>query len=933
MNFQRAVKIYFLILLLLPYMLNAGSYDPSLKWRQIETNHFFIYYPSYLRTMAVRVGWMAEDIYEKLTPFMRWSPTEKTNIVLIDNTDQANGYTTFTPRNRIKLFLTPPALESQLDTYYDWLYLVLTHEFTHTLHIDQNSGLATITRQLAGRFEATPWLIFPSIPVALFPSWLHESIAVYNETKFTRGGRGRSTYADMVVYTALLDGNFPSISQLLTPPPQWPAGYLPYIFGEKFLAFLVKRYGKKALYRSFRLERNLILPLWYEILHVFAYGNLAETDWEAWKRSLWRKASQKNWYIEKDLLKISPFTWTHTAPACSTNLIFYLEDTGDRWQSIVKWKNGKREKIVSGYILPYISISKNGNEIVYSKLEVFKKYYYFSDIYLYDLKKKRESRLTTGRRLRYPVFINKNIYALQVTFGAVHLVKLNKQGRILKKYLIPGADNGGFLVYDNFNKRILLTLHKNGAAFISAFDLKSKSFHDLTDASALDFYPYPLSKNSFLFASNRGRNGFHLFIWKKGKIFKLTKGYGNFFKPCIFQGNLVVDRYTSRGFALETIPFKYLHKKEVTHHLKKNSSPLSTKTKTLPASFPEEKYNPLTTISPKAIFSTFGYSENQGFQFYLEGSGSDILNFFNLNLRLSQRISQKATDLSGYLIIDRFDPTFVAGGGSNTIFTNEFTTSCTLKESFISLQMKNDFPKINGFSRYLLITYLYDGLKHHPTNSRGSLRISFLYNSAGYFPEIWRINDGISAGATFIEEHPLFGSPFVSTGIVGDFSDYIPLWRDTLLNFELYGGTTFGNKTKGIQLSLGENNYTSQKYYFLYPSENSFNFEGYRQGSIRTSTAFALSLRFNWKVISINDGLWTIPFFLGELWNEIYTQHLLFSENTSFMPEKYLGNIGTSFTTNFVIGHLIPVYLKFNFTLKFPQRVLTGGMYISISPI
>ena len=253
----------FKFLLLLSYIstsLWGGSYNPSLKWKTLETDHFFIHYPLKLRKAAIKMGWIAEDVYQKIVPFMKWTPVEKTHVVLIDNTDLANGYTTFLPFNRIEIFLVPPPLESSLQDYDDWLYMVFAHEFTHVLHIDQHGGLASIVREIFGRNLIAPLYLFPSFPVMFFPSWIHESIAVYNETRFTSGGRGRSTFSDMVIYTALLENNFPTLAQLITPPPQWPYGYIPYIFGEKFLSFLIKKHGLKSIYESFIMERNFFFP-------------------------------------------------------------------------------------------------------------------------------------------------------------------------------------------------------------------------------------------------------------------------------------------------------------------------------------------------------------------------------------------------------------------------------------------------------------------------------------------------------------------------------------------------------------------------------------------------------------------------------------------------------------------------------------------------
>ena len=63
-------------------------------------------------------------------------------IVLVDDTDGANGFASVLPRNAIQLYATGPAGFTELDDHDDWLYGLVAHEYTHILHLDTMRGPA-----------------------------------------------------------------------------------------------------------------------------------------------------------------------------------------------------------------------------------------------------------------------------------------------------------------------------------------------------------------------------------------------------------------------------------------------------------------------------------------------------------------------------------------------------------------------------------------------------------------------------------------------------------------------------------------------------------------------------------------------------------------------------------------------------------------------
>ena len=93
------------------------------------------------------------------------------------------------PYDAIRLFATAPDDMSALGDYDDWMGELVTHEFTHILHVDNVSGLPALLNKVLGK---------TAIPNQWQPRWILEGLAVAMETAHTSGGRLRSSQFDTV---------------------------------------------------------------------------------------------------------------------------------------------------------------------------------------------------------------------------------------------------------------------------------------------------------------------------------------------------------------------------------------------------------------------------------------------------------------------------------------------------------------------------------------------------------------------------------------------------------------------------------------------------------------------------------------------------------------------------------------------------------------
>jgi hypothetical protein len=212
--------------------------DPGLVWQTFTTKHFQVHHHKGLEKIAQRVAEICESVHVRLSPVLGWEPKSRTQVVVTDDTDFANGSATSLPFNIVRLFVTAPDDLSPLADYDDWLTELITHEYTHILHTDHITGLPAIYDAIFGKVYS---------PNQTQPRWIIEGLAVLQESVYTSGGRNRSSIFDMYLRADVLEDNIARIDQISHNPRRWPQGNLWYLYGSHFLEYIQSIYGPDAL--------------------------------------------------------------------------------------------------------------------------------------------------------------------------------------------------------------------------------------------------------------------------------------------------------------------------------------------------------------------------------------------------------------------------------------------------------------------------------------------------------------------------------------------------------------------------------------------------------------------------------------------------------------------------------------------------------------
>jgi hypothetical protein len=212
----------------------AGMFHPCYQLYSIKTQHFWIHYHDGLQKQALHLAPIAETVHETLTHEIGWEPFFRTDVVLCDTTDMANGFSMPFPYNRVQLFIVLPHVEDAgLSNNDDWLRLVFTHEYTHILTMDMIGGIPEATRYTIGR------ACFPNL---LMPLWAIEGYAVEQESKEKPWGRLHATYTMMVLRQEVYANNEKDISLASHITREWPAGMVPYLYGGLFADYVSRNY-------------------------------------------------------------------------------------------------------------------------------------------------------------------------------------------------------------------------------------------------------------------------------------------------------------------------------------------------------------------------------------------------------------------------------------------------------------------------------------------------------------------------------------------------------------------------------------------------------------------------------------------------------------------------------------------------------------------
>ena len=393
--------ICFLILQLtlvsIPLGLQA-QVDPDIEWKEIETEGaYWIFDAKHQEVAEYYILQFQRAKQEVLSVFKE--PSRKPTILLVDNTDVANGSARVAPHPVIVLFTVQPDNYSSIGEFDNYVHELLVHEYTHILNMEPVHG-----------WMSPLYWIFGSIahPNMILPRWYTEGLAVYTESKISKtGGRLNSQYLEGLARALTLEkkwNDYP-LSDLNDSHPDWLGGSRAYLFGGILWDSITKEKGDEMIYK-FNQSYSRRVPFFLDgVIDTHLGVNYQEQLAQAYK--IWESRAQN----QIDLVEKSPHMPGEKISADGDGMFILPRISSDGlWMAHIK-----HDLDGAGHIELTLRHPKLGfRGFVYEKLDTWKFYNSYYDLYFYDLRSKKSKRLTKGMRAHGACFssLGKTLYFL-----------------------------------------------------------------------------------------------------------------------------------------------------------------------------------------------------------------------------------------------------------------------------------------------------------------------------------------------------------------------------------------------------------------------------------------------------------------------------------------------------------------------------------------
>jgi hypothetical protein len=537
----------------------AQPYDPAFRWRTIDTPHFRLHYHDGEDALAQLVAREAERAHAVLAPRLGYEPRRRTEIVLSDDVDDANGSASPLPYDTIRLYAVPPASGSVLQDYRDWVRQLVQHEYTHILHLDHVGGLPAAFNRVFGKL----W-----IPNGLVPTFFIEGLAVVNESEGDpAAGRNGSALFDMYARTLALDGPFPRLDEASNPYLEWPVGNVPYLLGGRFMGYLQARYGAPAVAGWIADQGDYVWPyapswagerwfggqdfpaLWDEYAaaeRAYAEGRRARVRERPVTRPV--PITRRGGFVENP--RFSPdgsfLVYFNRSLDEAPGLFRVAPDGRDLGRVTVVDANGTLAL-------------RSPREALVAVGEVWNEYRIYDDLWLVDLETGRRRRVTRGERATDPDVSADGrtaVYVRRTGGGGMALVRRALSGGAPEVLFAHGGAQV-FLPRVSRDGAVAFELHEGGRRDVAVW--RDGRVERVTDDDALDTGPAWTPDGRFLlFASDRG-GVYNLYAWEAatGRLRQVTNVETGALQPDVSPDGKTIAfvSYGREGYALATIPF------------------------------------------------------------------------------------------------------------------------------------------------------------------------------------------------------------------------------------------------------------------------------------------------------------------------------------------------------------------------------------------
>lgn len=704
------------IVTLAAWLLGAATAraNPDLRWRTLETEHFYVHYYAGEEEAADRVAMVAERAYDRLSVAWGHDVFLKTHITLTDSQDVANGRATAVPYPQIIAYVTAPEALSVLESYDDWIDILITHELVHVVHLDTVHGIPRLINAVLG-FGVLGKVTAPNI---LQPRWIVEGVATMDESAYSSQGRRRSAQFDAYIRMAVLEGQFQSLDQISSGARVWPHGTSVYLYGLHFMYYIASRYGRDKLRELSHVYGGQIVPYGINKAIQRVLGVTFYQLWKEFKEDTVRRFEGQARRIRgRGLRQGRRLTFSGE----TTRYPFWSPD--DRW--IHFYKNDqhadstlggdegiKRIRASGGRVREGRGIGRQGvdvdvehvvdvedadeasfvgatEDIVFAMTNVYDFRYRWSDLYRYNGgDPKKHEQLTFGMRATEPhvsadgrtaVFRRNDVAQARLGFIDLNtgdVVEVAPLGRIAQVYTPRFAPDGHRVAFSAWRE--------GGYRDIYVYDRTTGGSKRITADRHMDLSPTWTPDGRYIVFSSDRDDVFNLYAYdtQTQRVHQVSNVLGGAYEPAISHdgSRIAYIGYSSSGFDLWVMDFDpdtWLAAMPTVSDLPDADDPKPELPGQdgRPPTLASSRYKPIKTLYPRTIFPTafdfqsVGFGQSLGF----ETGVSDHVGFHSLALRFNYLLQERVANTSVTYAYRRLFPSFTLTFARGFNFRGGFT--------------------------------------------------------------------------------------------------------------------------------------------------------------------------------------------------------------------------------------------------------------------
>ncbi len=968
----------------------AGAYgDPELDYWTVETEHFHVHYDRPLEPIATRIATLAETIHRRVSQSLGYTPTQMTEIVLTDDSEDANGSASALPLNTIRLYVTAPGDLSTIGDYDDWYTELVTHEYTHIAHTDNISGVATIVNDILGKTLA---------PNQVQPHWILEGLAVVSESQHTSAGRIRSNLFDMYLRADVLDGRIAGIDQFSNDAYRWPGGNLWYLYGSRFLSWITNEYGPNTM-RAVAAEYGANAIPWginRSIRRVT--GRTYVELYEGFKEYLKRLYAEQMRAVEARGLREGTRLTRHGRnvyyPRFTPKVarrdpaqeeVLYYRDDSDARPGLYRLPIGeparidRKEDLVARAVGPTPAAFTPAGDLVFNGSVPFKNYYFRNDLFFLQHgetspggDERARHQLTSGRRAsfadvspdgRHVVFTvdAKGTSFLEIGDLAPDGTITNQRdlvpsGRFEQAYTPRFSPDGQKVAYsawtaggfrdvrvvDVATGRFYEVTHDRARDMTPVFSPDGKTLYFVSDRSRIfNVYAYDLSAHTFAQVTNVRTGAFMPAVSDDGKTLVYV-GYGTYGHD-LYQMPLDPARFLPADAVPEERPDPPPEPENVPlrHH----------------------PYSPLPTVAPRSYLINLAPGNYGPNALTITAKGSDIVG--NHTVAASLLVEPNAPSPSatldytyGRLPVDFSLHLFYSVVPRQGFVVNGTTTSYnehdvgvttgvsythqeayaqhTVGMSFSVAGFKGDTPKVGILDPYAQLQTV------PPEGTINVLHVAYGYSNVEGSADASASVRGVSFGFSADYASPYTGSTYRTFDISGGLTGYIPMpWPGhQTLAVQMGGAASFGDYPRGGAYFVGGYDLADHSLPDTIASgvfNGSFVLRGYPPGIYSGSEYVLTNLEYRAPLWYVDHGVSTLPIYLRRLDGNVFVDYggafddfdlrkIRFFSHGAFIDDDQLhASMGAELWIGLTLGYLLDTQLRLGYAYGFSAGAIPYG--------